>query len=135
MTIEFAVISLFFFTLLLSVIAGGFFFATYNALADSTRRAARYAAMHNMTAGEITKVKNIAVYGTESPAAGAKPLALGLETSNVIVEYSNFGVGQGRVTVSITDFEYIFAIPALSQAVQMPAYRTTARGESAGYAP
>ena len=134
-TLEFAFIALIYFTLLLSVFAGGFFYASYNALADSTRRGARYAVMHDNSAAEIDKVKNIVVYGTDSPAVDARPLAPNLQTSNVVVEYSNFGVNQGSVTVSITNYNYNFVIPALSQAIPMPEYRTTMRGESAGYAP
>ena len=43
-TLEFAVVSAFFLMMIVAVVAGGHFYWTHNAMVESTRRGARYAA-------------------------------------------------------------------------------------------
>jgi hypothetical protein len=62
-------------------------------------------------------------------------LVTGLQPANINVEYSNFVVGGGSVSVSITGYNYSFVIPGISRQITMPAYRTTVAGESAGVLP
>ncbi len=129
---EFTIGALVFFMSLFAVLECCRLLWTHNALADATRRGARYAALNTQN---VTNVKNFVVYGTASPAVGAAPVVYGLTTSNVAVSYSGFGVKQGTVTVQITSYQFTLNIPLANATFTMPAYKTTLTGESAGYVP
>jgi Flp pilus assembly protein TadG len=133
--LEFAIVATIFFMVLISIFAGANVYFTHNALVDATRRGARYAATHGTSAADVTKVKNVVLYGTSSPAAGAQSFIPDLTDANVVVEYNGFGVMDGTASVSLKDYQYNLVIPGISRMIPMPAYRTTMRGESAGYAP
>ena len=142
--LEFVFIAPVFFMMLVGIVAAGVLFFTHNALVDATRRGARYASMQAATtpAGQVTPcnqtcdtsgprlaaIKNYAIYGNE---AGTGPNVSGLQPSNICVQYCNFGVATGTVTVSIVNFNYNFSIPLLTRVITMPPYRTTVSGESA----
>ena len=139
-TIEFALTFSFFFLMIVAVVSGGHLFFTHNALVESTRRGARYAALlakpatgacaNNSTT--VDPVKNMVLYGT--PTAGTQTLVYNLQPSNVTVCYSSdYGVGQGTVSVKIQNYSYTFAVGSVSMI--LPAYQTTVVGESAGTVP
>ena len=144
-TIEFAVMSAFFLMMIVAVVAGGHFFWTHNAMVESTRRGARYAATQCRpgapacdSSNTITNIENMVLYG--STTAGSQPLVANLERSNIVISYSvrddspdteEFGVAQGTVSVKIQGYSYSF--PLAPAAFSMPPYETTVRGESAGY--
>jgi len=145
-TIEFAVTASFFLLMIVSVVAGGHFFYTHNALVEATRRGARYAASQcrpsdTLCAGHDTalaRIKNVVIYN--SPDAGTDRLVPDLQASQIVVTYSKragtndseeFGIAQGSVSVKIQGYDYNFILSPV--ALHMPPYETTARGESAGY--
>lgn len=147
--IEFAVVASAFFTMLIAICAGANLYFTHNALVEATRRGARFAATQvartpagtvaNTAAGTcdstsptLTAINNYTIYGN---AAGTGPNLLSLQPANVCVQYSGFGVGAGSVSVSITSYAYSFVVPGINSQITMPAYRTTASGESAGTTP
>jgi len=148
-TVEFALASATLFMLLIMVVAGSVLFFTRNALVETTRRGARYAALQaattpaggslrttdgcDSTGPSVTAIKNYALYGN-SGGTGAK-LVSDLTPSNICIEYSGFGVGQGTVSVSITNYDFIFKVPGINQTISMPAYRTSVSGESVGASP
>ena len=103
----------------------------HNALTDAARRGARYAILHRSS--DVDAVKNVVVYG--DPAGGTKPLVTDLSSANVAVNYSNFGLEGGTVSVSITGYQFKFLVPLVSGAISMPNYQTTLTGESAGLLP
>jgi Flp pilus assembly protein TadG len=138
--VEFTITAAFFLMMIMAIISGGHLFFTHNALVESTRRGARYAAMlakpatgacvNNSTT--VDPVKNMVLYGT--PTAGTTPLVNNLTASNITVCYSNdFGVAQGTVSVKIENYNYTFAVAG--RVISMPAYQTTVVGESAGKLP
>ena len=144
--IEFAVVASGLFMMLIGICAGANLYFTHNALVEVTRRGARYAASEpasptcgTLTSGQntcsacLTRIRNFSVYGNSAGTGSA--LVNGLQPSNVNVQYSNFGVGTGSVSVSITGYTYYFAIPFVNQQITMPAHTTTAAGESAGVLP
>ena len=143
--IEFAVVASVFFMMLIGIVAGSNLYFTHNAVVEATRRGARFAATQasNATPGtvttgsnvgpSITAIRNYAIYG--NPAGTGSPLLSNLQPANVSVEYAGFGVGTGTVSVSITGYNYNFAIPGGNRQIAMPAYRSTATGESAGTFP
>lgn len=144
-TIEFAVMAAFFLMMIVAVVAGGHLFWTHNAMVESTRRGARYAATQCRPASvgcdssnTIANIQNMVLYGT--PTAGTEPLVPNLTRENIVINYSQrpdspdsepFGVAQGTVSVRIERFSYNF--PLAPSAFVMPPYETTVRGESAGY--
>lgn len=103
----------------------------HNALSDAARRGARYATMHAQADAE--QVKNVVVYG--DPAGGGQPMLNNLTTANVNVDYSNFGLNDGTVSVSITSYQFQFVLPIVGTTITMPSYSTTLPAESAGLTP
>ena len=111
----------------------------------------------------IARIKNVVVFG--NPGGTGQPLIPRLQTSNVKVQYYNdaansartFGVTRGSVAVSIcqsdesytaavcpvggnvagscTGYRYNYLINRAVNLIQMPEYRTTLTGESAGFVP
>ncbi|MCM3900321.1 MAG: pilus assembly protein [Pyrinomonadaceae bacterium] len=136
-TVEFALTAAFFLMMIMAIVSGGHLFFTHNAMVESTRRGARYAANQAKPATPCNDpatvpVKNMVLYGT--PTAGTTPLVNNLTASNVTVCYSqDYGVAQGTVSVKIQNYSYTFAVAATL--IQMPAYQTTVAGESAGQIP
>jgi Flp pilus assembly protein TadG len=145
-TIEFAVTAGFFLLMIVAVVAGGHFFWTHNAIVESTRRGARYAANQCNPSDTncpdrdtaLARIQNMVIYGT--PTAGTEPLVGNLQASQIVVTYSprtgmgdseTFGVGTGTVSVQIQNYGYDFILSPT--VLRMPPYETTVRGESAGY--
>jgi len=129
--VEFAIGATVFLTVMFTVLEFGRALWVHNALADAARRGARYAVVHS--AADTAAVKNVVVYG--NAAGGAKPLVNNLTTANVNVSYSGFGLSGGTATVTITNYQFQFVIPVANTSIQMPSYRTTLTGESAGLIP
>ncbi|HXQ70086.1 MAG TPA: TadE/TadG family type IV pilus assembly protein, partial [Pyrinomonadaceae bacterium] len=98
--IEFTVVALVFFMMLVGIVAAGNLYYTHNALVEATRRGARYAVLN--PTGSTTAVRNVVIYGTDAPGNGATPLVYNLQAANVTVNYSTgtnaFGVAKGTVT-------------------------------------
>jgi Flp pilus assembly protein TadG len=142
--LEFAVVASVFFMMLIAICAGSVLYFTHNALVEATRRGARYAATQaaSSPAGAATTgtdvgpsliaIQNYTIYGN---SAGTGSKLINLQPANVHVEYQNFGVGQGSVSVYIAGYTYNFVIPGINKQITMPAYRSTAVGESAGTFP
>jgi Flp pilus assembly protein TadG len=129
--LEFSIAATVFLVCMFAVIEFGRVIWTHNALSDAARRGARYAVLHPATNSD--QVKNVVVYG--DPAGGPKPLVENLSVSNVSVNYSQFSLGKGTVSVSITSYQFQFVLPLLGTSIQMPAYTTTLTGESIGFVP
>lgn len=129
--VEFAIGVTVVLTSMFAVVEFGRALWTHNALADAARRGARYATLHS--AGDIEQVKNVVVYG--DPAGGSQPLIPNLTTTNVSVNYSNFALNKGTVTVSVTNYQFQFVLPLVSTGITMPNYTTTLTGESVGWIP
>jgi len=103
----------------------------HNALTDAARRGARYAVLHSSS--DPDSVKNIVVYG--DAAGTGNPMLNDLSTANVEVNYDGFGLNEGTVSVSITNYEFEFVIPIVGTTITMPSYTTTLTAESAGFIP
>ena len=131
--IEFTVVAVVFFMMLVGIVSAGNLFYTHNALVEATRRGARYAVIH--PSGSTTAVQNVVVYGTDSPAVGATSLIYNLQPSNVTVTYSSLNVASGTVSVSINNYSFPFVLPTQTTSITMPPYRTTLSGECAGFIP
>jgi Flp pilus assembly protein TadG len=150
---EFAVASLFFFTLLIGIIEFGRLLYTHNALTDAARRGARYAALHQQ---DEDCVKNVVIYGEKHVDATCEPTGpplingltaqgvdinvtyVGADTDNIAEENpidTAYGTNLGTATVAIENFNFTLGIPLLNLTITMPDYRTTLSAESAGLEP
>ena len=129
--VEFSIAAVVFLTAMFAVIEFGRALWVHNALADGARRGARYASLHS--ANDIEMVRNVVVYGDED--GGTQPLIPNLTPGNVSVNYSNYAVNGGTVTVSITEYQFQFVIPIVGTTITMPSYSTTLTGESIGFVP
>ena len=133
--IEFAIGATVLLTSMFAIVEFGRLLWTHNALRDAARRGARYATLRkNDTAGQ-TAVKNVIVYG--DPNGGSTPIVSGLTTSQVVLDYDNYnGIElNSRATVSISGYQFKFAVPLIGGTINMPNYKTTLPGESAGFVP
>ena len=141
--VEFAIGAAIFMTVTFGVLQFGVLLWTHNALTDAVRRGARYAINQcdpadgacTNSSTSVDRTKNVVVFGTPNPAAGAQPVVKGLTTSNVQVSYSGFGVNAGRVTVSVVNYNFSFVVALFGTTLPMPSYQTTLTGENAGYVP
>lgn len=129
--VEYSIAVMVFMTAMFAVIEFGRAIWVHNALSDAARRGARYAVLNS--AGNVDQVKNVVVYG--DPAGGSQPTVPNLATTNVQVNYSNFGLNKGTVTVSVTNYQFQFVIPIVGTTISMPSYTTTLTGESVGFVP
>lgn len=129
--LEFAIGATVFLTVMFAILEFGRALWVHNALTDAARRGARYAVMHD--AADANSVKNVVVFG--DPAGGSQPVVSNLTTANVDVTYSNFGLDDGTVAVSITGYQFQFVVPLVGTTIQMPNYTTTLTGECAGLLP
>src|SRR5258705_8171457 len=144
--VEFAIGATVFLTVMFGVIEFGRALWTHNALSDAARRAARYAINQPASSPKpgvktsgtdvgpsIDAIKNVAVYG--DPAGGTQPMINDLTTANVRVNYQQFGLGEGTVSVTIRDYQFQFVVPIIGTTITMPNYQTTLTAESAGVIP
>jgi len=129
--IEFAIAITVFVTVMFAVLEFGRALWVHNALSDAARRGARYAVLHSQ--GSAEEVKNVVVFG--DPAGSGQPMLNNLSTANVNVVYNNFGLNDGTVSVSITDYQFQFVVPIIGTTITMPGYTTTLGAESAGFIP
>src|SRR6266851_1630796 len=113
--VEFALSFFLMFWIFSGLFQFGYAFYAYDQLVSAVRDGARYAANHPYTSTTTTPdttfsthVKNMVVYGSPSPAAGAPPVAKGLTTANVRIVVTDGGTGSisapSAITVSVQSF-------------------------------
>ena len=129
--VEFSIAATVFLMVMFAVIEFGRALWVHNALADAARRGARYAVLHS--SDDADKVKNVVVYGDED--GGGTPMIPNLTTENVSVDYTDFALNRGTVSVSINEYQFQFVIPIVGTTITMPHYSTTLTGESVGWIP
>ena len=138
--VEFTITASAFLMIIMAIVSAGHLFFTHNALVESTRRGARYAALLakpstnfcSNSSTTVDPVKNMVLYGQAT--AGTATLVNNLQPSNITVcSSADYGVGQGTVSVKIENYSYNFAVGGLT--INLPAYQTTVVGESAGTVP
>lgn len=129
--VEFAIGATVFLSSMFAVLEFGRALWVHNALADAARRGARYAVVNSSS--NSAQVKNVVVFG--DPSGGSKPVVGNLTTSNVTVNYNSFGLSDGTVSVSITNYQFQFVVPLIATTITMPSYTTTLTAESAGFIP
>jgi hypothetical protein len=151
---ELAVVALLFFMMIFGIIEFGRLLYTHNALADATRRGARFAVLHpGITDADKLAVKREVVYGSkatfdEDGMTASSPLINGLTVDMVEVTFegedldgdpdtppTSFGSNLGSATVKIVGYSFNLGIPVIGRALSMPDYVTTLSAECAGEIP
>ena len=133
--LEFTYTAAIYLMMIVGIVALSHLYFTHNALVEATRRGARYAALVSNSTASDADIKEMVVYGTATPAVGAQPLVSNLQTSNVVVERLNFGLGQGTVTVRIQTYNYNFIIPGISRVIRDAGVSDDAHGRVRGLDP
>jgi hypothetical protein len=95
--------------LIVVILEVGMALATYQAMTENCRRAARYAVVHPY---EETKIKNVAVYGNPDGTGSAM---FGLSVDNVAVEVEAFDSVNSVVRVTLERPSYRFMMPVLGR--------------------
>jgi Flp pilus assembly protein TadG len=129
--VEFSIGITVFLTAMFGVLEFGRALWAHNALTDAARRGARYAALH--TQASEAQVKNVVIYGNEEGTG--RPMLPNLSATNVEVDYDNFQLNDGTVTVSINEYQFQLIIPLVGTTITMPHYSTTLTAECAGLIP
>jgi Flp pilus assembly protein TadG len=139
--VEFAIAATVFLTVIFGILECGRLLWTHNALKDAVRQGTRYATVRRKDAAGKLAVQKMVVYGDPNAnPATATPVATGLTTNDVVVEYNdpdpNNGIQLGdRASVSITNFKFKFAVPLVGGTINMPTYKTSMPGEALGFVP
>lgn len=136
--VEFAIVATVFLTVLFGILEFGRLLWTHNALTDATRRGVRYATIRKNDAAGNLAVQKMVVYGDPNAnPATATPVVPGLAISNVVTTPNDCDgvLFTRRATVSITSYQFQFAVPFFGGTVSMPSYRRSLPCESAGYVP
>ena len=63
----------------------------------------------------VAAIRNVAVYG--DPSGGSQPMVNDLTPANIDVNYTDFGVGNGTVAVTITNYQFQFVIPIIGTTI------------------
>jgi Flp pilus assembly protein TadG len=104
----------------------GQFLYVHQTISERARVAARYGSLAThfvdpddgqtkLTAADITKIKNLAVYNSPNPPEGATPLVGRLTTGMVTPTLNGtFGQDDARVTVTIANYPFGFISPYMS---------------------
>lgn len=135
---EFAITAAVVLTGMFGVIEFGRAFYTQTALKAAVCRGARYAVVRKNDAAGIDAVKKMTVYNNPNAnVATATPVVPGLTLGHVLVEYKNFNglLLSARAHVSITGYQFQFAVPMFGATVNMPTARASLPGESVGLVP
>src|SRR5262245_10618087 len=151
---EFAVVAGVFMMIIFGVIEFGRLMYTHNALADATRRGARYAVLHPENSN--TCVRRVVIYGewNVGPVATGcnligtpSPMIHNIGNATITVVYQGedldgdpdtpnpYGMNLGTATVTITGYQFNLSVPFFRRTLTMPSYTTTLPAESSGIEP
>jgi Flp pilus assembly protein TadG len=120
--VEFALVTPVLATLIYGTVQFGYSFYIYNNLAKAVRDGACYASMRSygsvtsspLEATYATAVKNVVVYGTPNPDAGAQPVARNLTTAKVDVKMTFASGHPDTVTVAIIGYSMSLPLTTVS---------------------
>jgi len=136
-TVEMAIVSSVFLTVLLGIIEVGRLMFTLNVLDEVTRRGARLAAVCPVSAAEQAAIKNTSVFsGNLINSLGPQHLAISYlkndgSAADPATEFSEINYVRAR----ITGFTYQLLIPFSNLSLNLPDFSTTSPAESLGVVP
>jgi Flp pilus assembly protein TadG len=138
-TVEFAIVGAVALTVLIGCIEMGRIFFVWNTLAESTRRAARLAAICPVN---DLAIKRNALLNPPGSTANSSAIMAGLSTANIALTYLDAAGGVTAVQTDmrfvraeIVGYDYTLFIPYVTPTITAPPFRTTVPVESLGYIP
>lgn len=138
-TVEFAVIALLFFAVIMTVIEFSRALFVWNALTEATRRGARMAVICPY---QSPIPKQVAIFDIIAGSLGTSPIVGGLTPAMVSVRYLNQAgaveANQSLIRfaeVKISGYTHRLIIPLWGRAVTVPTFTTTLPTESLGAVP
>jgi cell division protein FtsB len=125
--VESALSILVFLSMLLGILDFGQYLYFQQTLTERARAAARYAVLDP---SQATKIKNIALYNSETVGEDTKGLIPGLTADMISISTADLGSPEGRVTVKISDFPITFVTPGLARSLKAPIVSVTYPSEA-----
>jgi Flp pilus assembly protein TadG len=138
--LEFAAVTLVFFTLAFGIIEFGRALWTWNTIVQATRAGARYATVATPTSND-SEIKKMVVYNDPNAGAGSTPVVPGLSETNVTVSYLMYNppgtvatnkAAADLIEVSITGYQFNFLVSLFGSQITLPAFKTTLPLEGLG---
>lgn len=112
--VESALVLIVFVSITIGIADFGQFLYLHQSLTERVRAAARYGAVRPYDfPGD--SIRNVAVYGTATPAVGSKPLVPGLKTSMVTANLIAAGTDAARIKVTVSNFPFNFFSPWIAK--------------------
>jgi Flp pilus assembly protein TadG len=136
--VEFALVTLFFFTLLFGITEFGRALWTWNSIVQATRTGARYAVVEAPTSDDMQIMKVVA-YNDPNATSSNTPVVPGLSETNVRVRYlNNDGTVAANknladlIEVSVINFQFNFLVPLFGSRISLPSFTTSLPLEGLG---
>jgi Flp pilus assembly protein TadG len=136
--VEFAMVTLLFFTLVFAIIEFGRALWTWNTIVQATRAGARYAAVEIPTANDA-QIMKVVVYNDPNGTASSTPVVPGLTEANVRVRYlNNDGTVATNKTVadlieiSVINYQFNFLVSLFGPQISLPPFTTSLPLEGLG---
>jgi Flp pilus assembly protein TadG len=136
--VEFAMVTLLFFTLIFGIIEFGRALWTWNTIVQATRAGARYAAVEIPTSDD-TPIKKVVVYNDPNGGASSTPVVPGLTETNVTVRYlNNDGTLAANksvadmIEISVINYQFNFLVSLFGPSISLPPFRTSLPLEGLG---
>src|SRR5436309_2386060 len=136
--LEFAAVTLLFFTLVFGIIEFGRALWTWNTIVQATRAGARYAAVEIPTSNN-TEIKKVVVYNDPNAGASSTPVVPGLTEANVRVRYlRNDGSNVANKTmadlieISVVNYRFTFLVSFFGPRINLPPFTTSLPLEGLG---
>jgi Flp pilus assembly protein TadG len=136
--VEFAMVTLLFFTLVFGIIEFGRALWTWNTIAQATRAGARYAAVE-MPTNDDTPIMKVVVYNDPNAGGSSKPVVPGLTEANVRVRYlkndGSSAVNKSMadlIEVSVENYQFAFLVSLFGPRIALPPFTTSLPLEGLG---
>ena len=136
--VEFALISLLFFTIVFGITEFGRALWTWNTIVQATRAGARYAVVEAPTSDDMNIMKFVA-YNDPNANSSSKPVVPGLTEANVTVSYlMNDGTAAASkavadvIQISVTNYQFSFLVPLFGTGITLPPFKTSLPLEGLG---
>jgi Flp pilus assembly protein TadG len=136
--VEFAMVTLLFFTLVFGIIEFGRALWTWNTIVQATRAGARYAAVEIPTGGD-TEIKKVVVYNDPNAGASSKPVVPGLTEANVTVSYLKYNGTPAAsrsvadmIEISVIGYQFNFLASFFGPGISLPPFTTSLPLEGMG---
>ena len=136
--VEFALVTLFFLTLLFGITEFGRALWTWNSIVQATRTGARYAVVEAPTSDDMQIMKVVA-YNDPNATSSSTPVVPGLSETNVSVRYlnNNGTVAANKnladlIEVSVINFQFSFLVPLFGSRISLPPFTTSLPLEGLG---